>query len=211
MGDYFRTCIGMVLNDGVLLACENPTTSKLIKKGANHRINIVDHEFALLSAGFTADSRHIANRAREEAASFRENFEDNIPSSVLAERLSLYIQAHTLYSSVRPFGVVTILANSEKLYMIDPSGSTYSYHATSIGKGRQVARTELEKLSLSRLSFDEAVYEAIRIILISRDETFRDNELELLWIPKNKPLHFVPKNVIDSAEARARQFLLSTM
>lgn len=41
----------------------------------------------------------------------------------------MYIQAYTLYSSVRPFGVSTILASVDKdgpqLYVVEPSGVYY--------------------------------------------------------------------------------------
>lgn len=44
----------------------------------------------------------------------------------LAGRLGLYVQAYTLYSSVRPFGISTILGAVDKdgpsLYVVEPSG-----------------------------------------------------------------------------------------
>jgi 20S proteasome subunit alpha 7 len=50
-----------------------------------------------------------------------------LPSKqILAERLGLYTQAYTLYSSVRPFGISTILGAFDKdgpsLYVVEPSG-----------------------------------------------------------------------------------------
>jgi 20S proteasome subunit alpha 7 len=47
----------------------------------------------------------------------------------LADRLGLYVQAYTLYSSVRPFGCSTILGGIDKdgpsIYVIEPSGVFY--------------------------------------------------------------------------------------
>lgn len=47
-------------------------------------------------------------------------------TQTLADRLGLYVQAYTLYSSVRPFGISTILGSVEngvpQLYVIEPSG-----------------------------------------------------------------------------------------
>lgn len=37
------------------------------------------------------------------------------------------------------------------------------YHSAAIGKGRQLAKTELEKLKLSEISLREAVIEAARM------------------------------------------------
>jgi 20S proteasome subunit alpha 7 len=47
----------------------------------------------------------------------------------LTDRLGLYVQAYTLYSSVRPFGCCTILGGIDKdgpsIYVIEPSGVSY--------------------------------------------------------------------------------------
>ena len=47
----------------------------------------------------------------------------------VVERLGLYVQAYTLYSSVRPFGITTILGALDKdgpqLFVIEPSGVFY--------------------------------------------------------------------------------------
>ena len=50
-------------------------------------------------------------------------------AQALADRLGLYVQAYTLYSSVRPFGCSTILGGIDKdgpsIYVIEPSGVFY--------------------------------------------------------------------------------------
>lgn len=52
----------------------------------------------------------------------------SIPQQAVS-RLSMYVQAYTLYSSVRPFGVSTIVAGVDaagpQLYVIEPSGVAY--------------------------------------------------------------------------------------
>jgi 20S proteasome subunit alpha 7 len=45
----------------------------------------------------------------------------------MIERLGMYVQAYTLYSSVRPFGLSSLIATMDEyhgpqLYMIEPSG-----------------------------------------------------------------------------------------
>lgn len=101
----------------------------------------------------------------------------------LTGRLAAFVQAYTLYSSVRPFGISTIIGGIDtdgpSLYVVEPSGvffvSPYpirciirsppvkGYHGAAIGKGRQLAKTELEKLKLAELSTREAVIEAARM------------------------------------------------
>ena len=61
-------------------------------------------------SGLVPDGRHLVSRARDEAYSWRTNYKNPIPSSSLAFRVGSYVQAYTLYSSLRPFGVTAILA-----------------------------------------------------------------------------------------------------
>ena len=55
------------------------------------------------------DGRHLVDRARDDARSWRDTFKTPIPTADLASRMGGYMQAYTLYQSVRPFGVTAIL------------------------------------------------------------------------------------------------------
>ncbi|KAL9099940.1 MAG: hypothetical protein Q9163_004622 [Psora crenata] len=121
------TCIGLKCKDGVVLATEKIITSKLLKPRANRRIATVDRNIGVVSAasmhgdmymmftlkvcaGILPDGRHFVSRARDEASSWRSTYKAPIPTKALAGRLASYVQAYTLYSSVRPFGVTAIVA-----------------------------------------------------------------------------------------------------
>lgn len=130
-------------------------------------------------------------RAQEEANNYRDNYRSPAPVKVLADRLGLYCQAYTLYSSVRPFGLSTLIAGVDQaygpsLYCIEPSGIYWvcprtieqfwrsgtltadalfvlcrqGYRGCAIGKGRQLAKTEIEKLDLANLTCREALAKA---------------------------------------------------
>ncbi|KAJ9190896.1 hypothetical protein DTO164E3_9112 [Paecilomyces variotii] len=103
------TSIGIKCKDGVVLAVEKIITSKLLKPGANKRIATVDRNIGIVSSGLIPDGRHFVSRARDEASSWRRTYKGPIPTSALADRLGGYVQAYTLYSSVRPFGVTAIV------------------------------------------------------------------------------------------------------
>jgi 20S proteasome alpha/beta subunit len=81
-------------------------------------------------------------RARDEAASYREFYGHPIPGKVLAERVAGFVHAYTMYWSVRPFGasilIVTMDDKTPSIWMVEPSGLTYSYNGCAIGKGKQV-------------------------------------------------------------------------
>lgn len=124
----------------------------------------------MVGTGLVPDCRQLANRARDEAFNYRETYDCNIPGPALADRVSLYLQAYTLYSSVRPFGSISILGAVDRdgphLYMMEPSGLYWGYRACAAGKGRQVARSELEKLDLDTMTTAQAVKEAARMYCI---------------------------------------------
>ncbi|KAF7433250.1 hypothetical protein PC9H_005200 [Pleurotus ostreatus] len=208
------TAIGLKVKDGVVLAVEKLVHSKLLVPGVNRRIHTVDKHIGLASAGLLADSRHLANRSRDEAVNYRETMHSPPQLKSVAERVGLYLQAYTLYSSVRPFGVSTILGgvdkNGPQLFVLEPSGTYHGYHGAAVGKGRQLAKTELEKLQLADLTMREAVMQAARIIyLVHEDAKEKEFELEMSWIGEetgNKHVP-VPEDLLKEAETQAKAAL----
>lgn len=210
------TAVGMICQDGVVLAVEKVVTSRLYEPGVNKRIFIIDQHIGMTVAGLLADARHLVNIARDEAANYRNNYGSSIPLKYLTDRLSMYMHSHTLYGAIRPFGVSVILASYEndqpKLFSIEPSGVSYGYHTIAIGKAAQNAKTELEKVKFRDLKCNELVKEGAKIIHTVHDE-IKDKhfELELGWIGKatGEKFQFVPKNLFDEAEKYAKESLES--
>ncbi|KAL1918700.1 uncharacterized protein VTP21DRAFT_2722 [Calcarisporiella thermophila] len=212
------TAIGLRVKDGVVLAVEKIVQSKLLVPGANRRIQNVDTHIGIATAGLLADGRHLINRARDEASSWRDIYRQPIPGKTIADRLGLYAQAYTLYSSVRPFGSVAIVgamdSEGPQLFMVEPSGVYWGYNGCATGKGRQVAKTEIEKLNLKEMTVREAVKHAARIIYTAHDESKdREFELELSWVcDESKGRHqFVPKDLHEEAEKLAKDALQAEM
>ncbi|RCI14686.1 hypothetical protein L249_6898, partial [Ophiocordyceps polyrhachis-furcata BCC 54312] len=172
------TAIGIRCKDGVVLAVEKVVASKLLKPNANKRIATVDSHIGIVYTGMDPDGRRFVDCARAESRDWRENFKTPISTADLVTRMGGFIQSHTMYGSVRPFGITAIVAGvdtSEEmpvdgevgsgpscgaggkvkakhggpyLFMIDPSGSYWGFYGAATGKGRQSAKAELEKLDL---------------------------------------------------------------
>ena len=106
------------------------------------------------------------------------------------------------------------------------------YRGAAVGKGRQLSKTELEKLKFSELSMREAVMEAARmyvhpfsrsrgnififgvcsIFLVHDDAKEKDFELEMTWIssldgPTKGRHEEVPKELREEAERLAKKAL----
>lgn len=192
------------------MAVEKPITTKLLKSNSNPRIFPIDSHAALVFTGFLSDGHRLVRIARNEAKQFRDNYHFPITPEILKDRLSLYLQAYTMYSSVRPFGISAFLAittnntsigddnvysslpssNSSSslfLYQLESSGVAIGFQAIASGKGKQAAKGELEKLNTQTLNAEEAIDHVARIMWQSRDEAKdKDYELEIGLIEREK-------------------------
>ncbi|XP_033207671.1 proteasome subunit alpha type-3 [Belonocnema kinseyi] len=206
------TVIGLRGKDGVVIAVEKLVTSKLYEAGANKRIFNIDRHVGMAVSGLISDARQIVETARSEAASYRAQYGIGIPLKYLNERVSMYMHAYTLYSAVRPYGCSVILsaheADGPAMYMIDPSGVSNGYYGCAVGKAKQSAKTEIEKMKLSDMTCKELVKEAARIIYLVHDE-LKDKqfELEMSWVGAHTQGQHerVPIEIKTEAETKARQ------
>jgi 20S proteasome subunit alpha 7 len=70
----------------------------------HRRIFNVDQSIGMVICGKIPDGRHLMNYGRNEATKFLKDFAIPITGRTLADRIALYLNAYTLYNSVRPFG-----------------------------------------------------------------------------------------------------------
>jgi 20S proteasome subunit alpha 7 len=129
----------------------------------------------------------------------------------------MYVHAYTLYSALRPFGAALLMASYDDLhgpemFCLEPSGLACGYYGCSIGKAKQAAKTEIEKLKVQEMPCAQLIKEAAKIIYTVHDEV-KDKafELELSWVGsftggKHVP---VPDTVFQEAEKYAKEALKS--
>ncbi|OBA25287.1 A gated channel into the proteasome core particle [Hanseniaspora valbyensis NRRL Y-1626] len=218
------TTVGLKCKDGVVFGVEKIITNKLLVPGKNRKIQTIERHIGCCYSGLIPDGKHLVNRGREEAINFKNTYGKPISVSAMSERLSQYVQAYTLYNSVRPFGISTIFGgvlknenggnDKPELFMLDPNGSCWGYKGIATGKGRQTAKAELEKLitseiyDLSAFTARQAVQEVARILYLAHeDNKDKDFELELSWcsLSETDGLHkFVPKDIYEEAIEHAK-------
>jgi len=220
--DNSGTTIALVCKDGIIFGVEKFVLHKTLLPNTNRRIFAIDRHVGMAVAGLLPDARQIVQRARSEASNYKKTYGEPIPPRVLAERIALFVHAYTLYWSVRPFGASILLGAFDaeleinqtnfqgELYCIEPSGTCYKYFGNAIGKGKQSAKTEIEKLKLNELTCEEAVFHLCKILNLVHDESKEKKkkmEVEIAWIsPQSKmQFDFVPKNILEDAEKRVIQ------
>ncbi|EFN57835.1 hypothetical protein CHLNCDRAFT_56088 [Chlorella variabilis] len=210
--DNSGTVVGIRCKDGVVLGAEKLIISKMLVENSNRRTFPVDRHAGVATAGVAADGRSIVSRAMSEANQYKSFYGDPIPGHVLAERLGSYVHVFNLYWYVRPYGVSTLLATYGKegpqLYLVEPSGTSHRYFGTAVGKGRQGAKNEIEKLKLEEMSCREGIQAVAKILHQVHDEE-KGFELELAWICEESGRQFqrVPQQLAEEAEAAAKAAL----
>jgi 20S proteasome subunit alpha 7 len=221
------TALGLRCRDGVVLAVEKPLQHKmLVSKTTGRRIHTVDEHAGVAITGFVSDGRQIVGRARDEASNYFETYGTKISPEVLANRISAYVHYFTLHGALRPFGATTLVAaynpatKEHSLHMVEPSGVSYEYYGCAAGRGRQPARTEMEKLAINPkhqqggggemelIDVQEGVKQLAKIIYTlydaSKDKPF---ELEMSWLCEASEWKHVgvPRDVISAATEWAKK------
>lgn len=205
------TMIALKGKDGVVTAADRVIISKLYVENANARMANANEYIGCAMAGVYPDCRALLDYAVGEALDYLREFRAPIPIKKLAYQLAEYIHVYTLGIS-RPFGSSIFLTawdqqNGAKLYLLEPSGLCYEYKSWAIGKHRQAAKTEIEKLKVDDMPIEQLVKEAARIIMMVRDESKEKTmTVEMGWVGKNTDGKHktVPKEVIKGAEEWAK-------
>jgi len=206
-----ETIIGVLCKDGVILGSEKLMVSKMLVEGTNRRIFNVAEHVGIVVGGRIPDGKNVMTRARQEASQYKQNYGIQMPGTLLTERVAQYVHSHTLYGEYRPFGAATIIAAWDELdgytlHMVEPSGHHLGYFGCSNGKGKQTAKSHLDKTDFRSKTCKEALFDVAKMLHLCHEE-FKEKkfEFELSWVcadSKNKH-ELVPKELREDAEKRA--------
>ncbi len=170
------TILGVVCKDGVVLATEKVMPNKLYLPQTDKRIYSLSRHSGIVANGVIPDGRNIMYKGRKEHKSYEDQFGTEITGKVLAERLAQYMHFNTCYYGKRPFGTSIAMATWDKingyaLHLVEPSGECNQYWGCANGRGKQTARSELEKEDFKEISCEDALPKLAKILLISTEET----------------------------------------
>ncbi|KAM3570633.1 hypothetical protein VYU27_007303 [Nannochloropsis oceanica] len=144
------TCVGILCADGIVLAAERKTTSKLLAPSkSSDKIYQIDGHIACVVAGLTSDANILINQARLSAQRYLYQYQETMPVEQLVRSICDYKQAYTQYGGLRPFGVSFLFAGYDRhhgfqLYESDPAGTFGGWTATAIGANFQAGKNLLK-------------------------------------------------------------------
>ena len=178
--------VGVMSPEGVVLAAEKKTTSKLLDTGKrSEKMYQIDKHVMCAVAGITADANILINQARLVAQRYAFSYQEPVPVEYLVQNICDSKQTYTQFGGLRPFGVSFLFAGWDRhfgfqLYQSDPSGNYGGWKATAIGANNAAASSILKSDYKEGLTLPDALGLAIKVLTKTMDSaTLSPDKLEL--------------------------------
>mmetsp|Transcript_91408 Transcript_91408/g.258889 ORF Transcript_91408/g.258889 Transcript_91408/m.258889 type:complete len:255 (+) Transcript_91408:66-830(+) len=189
------TAVGILTNEGVILAVEKRVTSPLIEPSSIEKIYEIDEHMGCAMSGLAADARTLIDHARVEAQQHWFTYNERMPveSNVhaiadLALDFSDSDNKDRKRVMSRPFGVALLIAGWDPvdgpvLFNSDPSGTFTKYHAVSIGSAQDTATSALQDQYKKDMKLEEAETLALTVLRTVMEEKLTKQNIEIAKIP----------------------------
>lgn len=178
--------VGVLSTEGVVLAAEKKTASKLLDTGKrSEKMYKIDSHIMCAVAGITADANILINQARLAAQRYSFAYQEPIPVEHLLQLICDTKQTYTQFGGLRPFGVSFLFAGWDchygfQLYQSDPSGNYGGWKATSIGANASAASSILKSDYKEEMNLKDALSLAIKVLTKTMDSaTLSADKLEI--------------------------------
>lgn len=172
------TSLGILADDGILLAAERRNTNKLLDEVSySEKIYKLNEDLCCSVSGITSDANVLINELRLIAQRYQLQYQEPIPCENLVSNLCNIKQAYTQAGGRRPFGVSILYMGWDKnygyqLYQSDPSGNYGGWKATCIGNNNQTAISILkQEYKIGQTKLTDALKLAIKILSKTLDTT----------------------------------------
>merc|ERR1712216_329147 len=169
--------IGVLATNGVVLAAEKKTTSKLLESDkTSEKMYMIDQHIACAVAGIRADANILINNARLTAQRHLYKYDEAMPVEQLIQQICDLKQGYTQYGGMRPFGVSFLFAGYDhhfgyQLYQSDPSGNYGGWKAYAIGQNSTSAQSILKQEYSDDIDLHAALLLAIKFLSNTMDST----------------------------------------
>ncbi len=163
-----ESAIGICAKNGVVLASEKKLSSVLVDEESFHKIELLGVAKGVTFAGLSSDFKALLLKGRKEYHKFFSRYKAVISTRRMSEELGKVMQEATHSGGIRPFGVSLLVAGFDDdgphLYQIDPSGASFGWKATAIGKNMIGMKNFLEKRYSDGIELEDAIHLAILML-----------------------------------------------
>ncbi|KAJ1995010.1 Proteasome subunit alpha type-3 [Dimargaris cristalligena] len=201
------TVIGVLSDEGIVLAAERRVTSKLLEVGlSSEKLYVINDHMIAGVAGITSDANTLIENARVQAQQYYLSYGEEIPAEQLVQRLCDLKQGYTQYGGLRPFGVSFLYAGYDdhfgfQLYHSDPSGNYAGWKATCIGANYSSAQSTLKQdYKEDGMTMKDAIALVMKVLakIMDTNSLSSENlEMATLTLDADKVVHRVyePKEI----------------
>ena len=141
--------LGLTTKDGVILAADTHRVDPLLVIDSISKIEEVNSNIIMTSAGYIGDARVLLKRARLKAQEHKLTYGEEINPEELVKYIADICQSFTQYGGIRPFGVSLLVGGmtetGPQLFSTEPAGIYFRYNAKAIGNNSTEANKLLEK------------------------------------------------------------------
>jgi len=202
------TCLGILSNDGILLAAERRNTNKLLDEVFHsEKIYRLNENMACSVAGITSDANVLTNELRLIGQRYFYQYEETMPCEQLVSFVCDIKQAYTQYGGKRPFGVSILYMGWDKelgyqLYQSDPSGNYSGWKATCIGNNSSAAVSQLkQEYKEGEMSLKDALDLSVKTLSKTLDMTkLTPDKIELSTLQRKgdkTEIRILPANEVE--------------
>merc|ERR1711920_200177 len=167
--------VGVLAEDGVVLAGEKKTISKLLDQGKQHEklFQIDDHMFCAV-AGIPSDANILINKLRLSAQQHKYSYSETMPVEQLVTSICDTKQGYTQFGGLRPFGVSFLVAGYDaahgfQLYHTDPSGNFSGWKSYAIGINNNTAQQIMRQDWKPDMKMQEALELTAKVLTKTMD------------------------------------------
>lgn len=181
------TSVGLRVNEGIVLAVEEKTHSKLQSPIYSQKLFQIDEHIGAAASGLISDARVLVDSARVYAQVFRISYDEPPSVENIAKRIGDTMQLYTQHAGVRPFGVALLIggvgSDGPRLFYTEPSGVVVEYLAWGIGRGAEKVKEFFESNYSPETPLQEAKKMAIKSLIQSIDKIDENWTAKLITIP----------------------------
>lgn len=166
----------MTTVDGVILAAEKESTSKLLERGKySEKIYKIDTNTAVGVGGLAADANLLIDYSRQYSQDYYFKYKSLTPVENIVRYISDIKQLKTQFGSTRPYGAGFLFAGWDKLfgyqlYSTEPSGVYNCWKAHAIGQNYQNAQSTLKMEYNEEMTLKEGIRLAIKVLKKTLDK-----------------------------------------
>jgi len=176
-------------NDQGVVFCVEKRNLPLQENLGSEKIFKIDDHVGVAIAGLTADARTLVEQARVHAQVYILSYNEKVTTLETTKDICDQMQLYTQNAGARPFGVALLVGGIDpddgvKLYMTDPSGAFWGYHATAIGAGAPNAREFLQKEYNASISFEDLKILTLKSLKQVVEGEFDETKFEMAVIEK---------------------------